>query len=71
MHSYYAVLSALRSQSQKLISVARNERDRARLKRQYAECVLRNRAKLIVVRMQQTSVETIRQHILRQALAEL
>lgn len=68
MYGYDAVLAALRFQSHKLISAARNERDRARLKRQYAECVLRNKAIVIVARIQQTGIEAIRQHILRQAL---
>ena len=71
MPGYQAVLVALRSQAQNLISAARNERERARLKRSYAECVLRNKAKLIVARMHQTGIEQIRQHIFRRALTEL
>ena len=71
MPGYQAVLVALRSQAQNLIAAARNERDRARLQRRYAECVLRNKAKLIVARMRQTGIEQIRQHIFRRALTEL
>jgi hypothetical protein len=68
---YNAVLVALRSRAKNLIAAARNERDRARLEREYAECVLRNKAKLIVMRMRQTGIEQIRQHIFRRALTEL
>ena len=71
MLGYQAVLVALRSQAQTLISAARNERDRARLQRSYAECVLRNKAKLIVARMHQTGIEQFRQYIFRRALSEL
>jgi len=68
MYSYDAVLSAFRFQAQGIVGTARTEAEQARLRKEYAECVLRNRAKLLVIRLQQTSDESVRRRILRQAL---
>ena len=68
MYGYDAVLSAYRAQAQRLIAAARSEIERSRLQRQYAECMLRNRAKLLVIRLEQTRDEAARRRILRQAL---
>ena len=65
---YEAVLAAYRAQASNLISAAQTEAQRARLMREHAECVLRNRAKLLVVRLGQTDDETARRRILKQAL---
>ena len=64
MYGYDAVLSALRVQAQKIKASARYRAERDRLSKQYAEYVLRNRAKLLVVRLGQTSDDTKRRWIL-------
>ena len=68
MYGYDAVLSGLRSQARNIIEAAQGDVTRARLRKEYAECVLRNRAKLLVMRLQQTADERKRRQILRQSL---
>lgn len=68
MYGYDAVLSGLRSQAKTIVEAAQGDATRARLRKQYAECVLRNRAKVILIRLQQTANERKRRQILRQAL---
>jgi len=68
MFGYEAVLSALRVHAQKIKARARYRAELDRLSKQYAEYVLRNRAKLLVVRLGQTSDDTKRRRILEQAL---
>jgi hypothetical protein len=68
MYGYAAVLAAYRAHAHKLIAAAQSEAQRARLAREHAECVLRNRAKLLVVRLQQTRDDAARRRILNQAL---
>jgi hypothetical protein len=68
MYGYDVVLSALRVQAKNIVGAAQGEAMRARLRKRYAECVLRNRAKLVFVRLQQTGDDAKRRRILRQAL---
>jgi hypothetical protein len=68
MNGYETVLSALRIQANNIVGTAQGEAERARLRKEYAECVLRNRAKLIQARLQQTGDEAKRRRILRQSL---
>jgi len=68
MYGYDAVLSGLRSQAKNIVETAQGDAMRARLRKEHAECVLRNRAKLIIVRLQQTADERKRRQILRQSL---
>jgi hypothetical protein len=68
MYGYDAVLSALRAQAKNIVEAAQGEAERARLRRDYAEFVLRNRAKLILARLQQTGDDAKRRRILHQAL---
>lgn len=68
MYGYDAVLLGLRSQARNIVEAAQGDAMRARLRKQYAECVLRNRAKLILIRLQQTADERKRRQILRQTL---
>ena len=68
MYGYNAVLAAYRAQAKKLIAAARTQKECARLMTEHAECVLRNRAKLLVVRLQQTRDDAARRRILNQAL---
>jgi hypothetical protein len=68
MYGYHAVLAAYRAHAHKIISAAQTEAQRARLMRAHAECVLRNRAKLLVERLQQTGDDAARRRILKQAL---
>ena len=68
MYGYDAVLAALRVHAQNMLAKAALRGERDRLSRDYAEYVLRNRAKLLVVRLYQTSSDTKRREILRQAL---
>jgi hypothetical protein len=63
-----AVLSALRSQAQAIIARASSRVERDRLRRQYADHVLINRARLLMQRLEQTSNQSKRRQILRQAL---
>jgi hypothetical protein len=68
MYGYAAVLAAYRAQVKKLIATAQTQTECSRLMREHAECVLRNRAKLLVVRLQQTRDDAARRRILNQAL---
>jgi hypothetical protein len=52
---YEQVLDALRRQARLLHELASTKADKNRIAREHAECVLRNRAKLIVALMSQTS----------------
>ncbi len=65
---YESILVRLRSHAARLIALAPTEAQRARRTKEYAECVLRNRAKLLAVRLQQTGDSKKRQEILGQAL---
>jgi hypothetical protein len=67
MDGYDAVLSALRAQANTIIGAAQGEAERARLRKEHAECVLRNRAKLILIRLRQTGDDAKRRRIFRQA----
>jgi hypothetical protein len=68
MPGYQAVLSALRSQAQSIIARASSPVERDRLRRQYADHVLINRARLLMQRLGQTSNPSKRRQILRQSL---
>ena len=68
MPDHQAVLSALRSQAQSIIARAPSQVERDRLRRQYADHVLINRARLLMQRLEQTSNPSKRRQILRQAL---
>jgi hypothetical protein len=68
MYGYDAVLAAYRAHAHTLIGAAQTQAQRARLMREYAECVLRNRAKLLVVRLRETRDDAARRRILNQAL---
>jgi hypothetical protein len=68
MYGYDAVLAALRAHARMMLARARHQTERTRLAQEYAECVLRNRAKLLVARLGQTSIDTKRREILRRAL---
>jgi hypothetical protein len=68
MHGYAAVLAAYRARAKNLIAAAETQTERSRLMKEHAECVLRNRAKLLVVRLQQTRDDAARRRILNQAL---
>ena len=68
MYGYDAVLAALRVHAHKILANTRLQAEHDRLSREYAEYVLRNRAKLLVERLGQTSSDTKRSEILRQAL---
>ncbi len=65
---YEMLLVQLRAHAARLIALAPSQTQRARRTKEYAECVLRNRAKLLAVRLQQTVDPRKRQKILRQAL---
>ena len=62
-----AILVAYRRHAQALIRRAQTRAERARLMREHAECVLRNRAQLLMQRLMQTNDATKRRQILRQA----
>lgn len=68
MYGYDAVLAAFRAQARNIIAAARTHGERAKLQKAYAECVLRNRAKLVIVRLAQTGDEMTRRRIFIQAL---
>lgn len=68
MYGYEAVLAALRAHAHEMIGSARSRLDQACFRRDYAECVLRNRATLLVARLNQTSNDAARRQILRKAL---
>ena len=65
---YESILVRLRSHAAHVVALARTEPQRAQRTKEYAECVLRNRAKLLAVRLQQTGDPRKRQKILSQAL---
>jgi hypothetical protein len=50
-----SILVAYRRHAQALIERAQTQTEKARLMRELAECVLRNRAKLLMRRLQQTN----------------
>ncbi len=62
-----AILVAYRRHAQALIRRAQTRAERARLLREHAECVLRNRARLLMQRLMQTNDANKRRQILRQA----
>jgi hypothetical protein len=68
---YEQVLDALRRQAMLLHELATTTAERDRIAREHAECVLRNRAKLIVARMSQTSDPQKQRRIYATALAGL
>ena len=61
------ILVAYRRQARALIQLAQTRVEKERVAKQYAECVLRNRAKLLARRLSQTKDTTKRRKILRQA----
>ena len=61
------ILVAYRRHAQALIQKAQTRAERARLLRENAECVLRNRATLLTERLKQTTAPDKRRQILRQA----
>lgn len=65
---YESILVRLRSHAVRFVELAPTETQRARRAKEHAECVLRNRAKLLTIRLQQTGDPTRRQKILTQAL---
>ena len=62
-----AILVAYRRHAQALIRRAQTRAEKARLMREHAECVLRNRAQLLTERLQQTNDAHKRRQILRHA----
>lgn len=62
-----AILVAYRRHAQALIQKAQTRAEQARLFRENAECVLRNRARLLTERLRQTANPDKRRQILRQA----
>jgi len=64
-----AILVACRRHAQALIRRAQTQAERSRLIREHAECVLRNRAKLLAERLQQTNDANKRRQILRHAFS--
>jgi hypothetical protein len=65
---YESILVRLRSHAARLVELAPTETQRALRAKEYAECVLRNRAKLLAARLEQTGDPRKRQKILSQAL---
>ena len=61
------ILVAYWRHAQALIQKAQTRAERDRLLRENAECVLRNRAKLLAERLKQTTDADKRRQILRQA----
>jgi len=61
------ILVAYRRHAQALIQKGQTQAERARLLRENAECVLRNRAKLLAERLKQTTDPDKRRQNLRQA----
>jgi hypothetical protein len=61
------ILVAYRRHAQALIQKAQTRAERARLLRENAECVLRNRARLLAERLKQTTDPDKRRQVLRQA----
>ena len=66
-----SILVAYRRHAQALIQKAQTRADRSRLRREHAECVLRNRARLLAERLKQTTDPDKRRQILRQAFPSL
>ena len=62
-----AILVAYRRQARALIQQAQIRAQKERAAKENAECVLRNRAKLLNERLSQTTDAATRQKILRQA----
>ena len=65
---YESILVRLRLHAARLIELAPSRAQKARRTKEYAECVLRNRARLLAIRLQQTDDPRKRQKILSQAL---
>jgi hypothetical protein len=65
---YEMILVQLRAHAARLIELAPSQVQRARRSKEYAECVLRSRARLLAIRLQQTGDTRKQQQILRQAL---
>jgi hypothetical protein len=63
------ILVAYRRHAQALIQTAQSLADRSRLIRENAECILRNRAKLLTALLRQTTDPDKRRQILRQAFS--
>ncbi len=63
------MLVAYRRHAQALILKAQSQAERARLLRENAECILRNRAKLLAERLKQSTDPDKRRQILRQAFS--
>jgi len=64
-----AILVAYWRHAQALIQKARTTTERARLLRENAECVLRNRARLLAERLKQTTDPDKRRQILHQSFS--
>ena len=64
-----AILVAYRRHAQALIQRTQTQPEKARLMREHAECVLPNRAKLLMQRLQQANDAIKRRQILRQAFS--
>jgi hypothetical protein len=64
-----SILIAYRRHAQALIQKSQARAGRDRLLRENAECVLRNRAKLLTERLQQTTDLDKRRQLLRQAFS--
>lgn len=62
-----AILVAYRRQARALIRLAQSHVEKERAAKENAECVLRNRAKLLTERLGQTTSAAKRRKILRQA----
>ena len=62
-----AILVAYRRHAKALILRAQTQTEKARLAQEHADCVLRNRAKLLTERLKQTTDPDKRRQILRQA----
>jgi hypothetical protein len=62
-----AILVAYRRRARALIQLAQTRAQKERAARENAECVLRNRAKLLAQRLSETSGAGNRRKILRQA----
>jgi hypothetical protein len=64
---YEQLLEHYRARANMLISQARSSAERQRIARDNAECVLRNRAKLLVCRLDNVGTEFGRTKILQEA----
>jgi hypothetical protein len=64
-----AILVAYRRHAQARIRRAHTQAEKARLMREHAECILRNRAKLLAECLKQTTDTDKRRQILRQAFS--